>query len=179
MREVYGSSLRFLRHYDLHTGLLEHLKTTEGYPAKINLETEVTNVDCAKGTLQTRDGLIVEKDVLVLANGLGVSIFAIVVFLIDPTKFQKKCRFLNLITGTDCPLIDTELTFFRYLTPAKGLDNSPDIRHFFDNEDDDICFFNSITAGLSIVTYLCEGGKTRVINVVANRPPSNGGKAGT
>ena len=72
MPERYGSNLRFLRHGDLHTGLLKHLEATEGYPVKLNLESNVVDLDCEKGIIRTSDGAEVEKDTIVLANGLGV-----------------------------------------------------------------------------------------------------------
>lgn len=68
-----------LRHGDLHTGLLEHLNATEGHPVKLSLQTDITEIDCEKGIMRTQDGSVMEKDVLVLANGLGVSIFAMIV----------------------------------------------------------------------------------------------------
>ena len=71
--ERYGSSLRLLRHGDLYSGLLEHLEATEGHPVKLNLETNVADLDCEKGIIRLTDGTEVEKDTIVLANGLGVS----------------------------------------------------------------------------------------------------------
>lgn len=72
VRERYGASLRFLRHGDLHTGLLENLKATEGYPVKLNLGTDIAGIDCENGTIRKPDGALVGKDLVVLANGLGV-----------------------------------------------------------------------------------------------------------
>lgn len=90
---------------------------------------------------------------------------------------KLKCRFLNLITGNECPLLDTGLSFFRYLTPAQEVYDNPEVRPLFENQQSEICFFHNFAAGASIVTYLCEGGKTRAINVFAKRPPSKGAKA--
>ena len=72
MRERYGAKLRCVRHGELHTGLLEHLKATEGHPVEINPETEVADIDCERGIIRTSEGSEVEKDLIVLANGLGV-----------------------------------------------------------------------------------------------------------
>ena len=81
--ERYGASLRFLRHGDLHTGLLKHLEATKGHPVKLNLETNVADLDCEKGIIRTSDGAEVEKDTIVLANGLGVRTRALVDLIID------------------------------------------------------------------------------------------------
>ena len=89
-----------------------------------------------------------------------------------------KCRFLKHITGDDHPLLDTGLSFFRYVTSAQEFYDDPNIRPLFENQDDEICFFHNFAAGTSIVTYRCEGGRARAINVFARRPPSNGAKAG-
>lgn len=70
--ERYGGALRFLRHGHLHSGLLEHLNSTEGHPVRLNLATEIAGIDCEQGTIRKSDGTCVEKDLIVLANGLGV-----------------------------------------------------------------------------------------------------------
>ena len=82
MREEYGSTFRFLRHGDLHNGLLKHLEATEGHPVKLNLAANVTDLDCEKGIIRTSDGLEVEKDLVVMANGLGVRTLALVEFIV-------------------------------------------------------------------------------------------------
>ncbi|KAK0516471.1 hypothetical protein JMJ35_001074 [Cladonia borealis] len=156
--ERYGASLRFLRHGDLHTGLLKHLEATEGHPVKLNLATNVADLDCEKGIIRTSDGAEVEKDTIVLANGLG-------------------CHFLKHITGNDHPLLDTELSIFRYIASAQEFYDDPNIRPLFENQDDEICFFHNFAVGTSIVTYRCEGGRDRSIHVIARRPPSKGAKA--
>lgn len=75
-------------------------------------------------------------------------------------------------------MLDTDLSFFRYLTPNQEVYDDPEIRPLFENEDDELCFFHNFAAGTSVATYLCEGGQTRAINVFARRPASNGAKAG-
>lgn len=70
--EKYSARLIFLRHGDLHAGLVKHLGATEGLPVKFNLETDVTELDCEEGTLTTSDGTIFKKDLIIVANGLGV-----------------------------------------------------------------------------------------------------------
>lgn len=72
MQERYGGALRFLRHGDLHAALLKHLDSTEGYPVKLNLVSEISGLDCEEGIIRKSDGTCVEKDLIVLANGLGV-----------------------------------------------------------------------------------------------------------
>lgn len=46
----------------------------------------------------------------------------------------------------------------------------PEIRPLFENQEDlEICFLHHLPAGISIVTYLCEGGKTRSVNIYSPR----------
>lgn len=73
--ERYGARLFFTRHGDLHAGLLKHLDATEGLPVELNLDTEITGINCEEGTIQLPDGSVVKKDLVILANGLGVSVF--------------------------------------------------------------------------------------------------------
>ena len=74
--------------------------------------------------------------------------------------------------------MDTGLSFYRYVTSAQEVYDDPDIRPLFEGQDDEICFFHNFGAGTSIVTYLCEGGQARAVNVFARRLPSLGAKAG-
>jgi hypothetical protein len=70
--EKYGARFIFLKHADLHAGLLKHLKATEGHEVKFHLNTNVTDINCEGGTLTTSTGSVFEKDLIVVANGLGV-----------------------------------------------------------------------------------------------------------
>ena len=76
LQEGYGSSLRFLRHGHLHTGLLNNLEATEGHPVKLHLKTNVADLDCEEGIIRTSDDAEVEKDTNLLVNGLGVRALA-------------------------------------------------------------------------------------------------------
>ena len=98
--ERYGASLRFLRHGDLHTGLLKHLEATEGHPVKLNLETNIADLDCEKGIIRTSDGAEVEKDTIVLANGLGVITLALLNFLLISAESSSSVASLNTSPGT-------------------------------------------------------------------------------
>jgi hypothetical protein len=73
----------------------------------------------------------------------------------------KQCRFLKCITGEDCPLIDTGLSFFRYLVPTEEIDKDPEVQPLFKDQDDEICFFHNLRVQSSIVTYLCQSRKIR------------------
>lgn len=70
--EKYGARFIFLKHADLHAGLLKHLKATEGHEVKIHINTNVTDINCEGGTLTTSTGSVFEKDLIVVSNGLGV-----------------------------------------------------------------------------------------------------------
>ncbi|KAF4308697.1 Salicylate hydroxylase [Botryosphaeria dothidea] len=155
--KIYGSKVIFLRHGDVHSGLLRLLDATEGLPAVVSTEIEVTGVNCEKGLIYMADGSVVQKDLVVLANGLNG-------------------KFLKQITGEDCPLQDTGLSFFRYLIPNSDVLEDSQTGPLFKDEPDEICFFPHFASGASIVTYLCEGGKTRAVNVFAKRLPGEGGK---
>lgn len=72
--EKYSARFCFIWHRDDHAGLCRLLETTEGLPVKVSLETAIEAVDCKKGTIQTKDGRLVKKD-LVVANRVNVSPF--------------------------------------------------------------------------------------------------------
>ena len=163
---------------ELHTGLLKHLKATEGHPVKSSPETEIADIDCERGIIRTSEGSAMEKDLIVLANEVGVGILALIKMMVEPSWKSQKCRFLDRITGKNHPLLDTDCSAYRYLRSAQEVLDDPETRPLFESQDDEICIFQNFAAGTSIVTYLSQGGKTRGINVSRPGPASKGSKAG-
>lgn len=71
----YGNRWAMFHRADLHTGLrdlVEHVSDPDGSRAKIELASEVVKVDPEQGILTMADGSIVQKDLLVIADGAHV-----------------------------------------------------------------------------------------------------------
>ena len=62
--------------------------------------------------------------------------------------------------------------------PASVFDDDPEIRPLLENQDDELCFFHHLASGTSVVTYLCEGRKTRAVNVFGKRDIGKDAKPG-
>ena len=73
--EKYGYKCWFLHRADLHEGLrnLAVDSSASGKPARIELDSEVVEIDIEQGTLTLVNGKKVRKDVIVLADGAHVS----------------------------------------------------------------------------------------------------------
>jgi salicylate hydroxylase len=71
----YGAPWYLYHRVDLHTELkrLATEPTCGSRPAKINLSSEVVDVDCEKGTLTLANGSVHQKDLIVAADGVHVS----------------------------------------------------------------------------------------------------------
>ena len=70
----YGAPWYLYHRIDLHTELkrLAAEPTDSSRPAKINLSSEVVDVDCEKGTLTLANGSVHQKDLIVAADGVHV-----------------------------------------------------------------------------------------------------------
>ena len=69
----YGSKFVFMRHGDLHAGLLHTLDTTRGLPVKLNLDTKIEELECKEGIIITPSGSRIPKDLIIVANGYNGS----------------------------------------------------------------------------------------------------------
>ena len=75
--QKYGSKFAFMRHGDLHAGLLSNLDATHGFPVKLNLDTKIEELDCKEGIIKAPNGSIVKKDLIIVANGYNGSDFSL------------------------------------------------------------------------------------------------------
>ena len=73
--EKYGAEAYFLHRVDLHNGLKNlALKSESSNPAsKLNVSSEVVDLDCEAGTLTLANGKTYQKDFIVVADGVHVS----------------------------------------------------------------------------------------------------------
>ena len=72
MVRKYGAPWYLCHRVDLHTEL-KRLATEPTCGAKINLSSEVVDVDCEKGTLTLANGSVHRKDLIIAADGVHVS----------------------------------------------------------------------------------------------------------
>lgn len=71
----YGHRWAMFHRADLHSGLrdlVEHPPASNNPVAKIELESEVVGLDCEEGIMTLADGRIIQKDLLVIADGAHV-----------------------------------------------------------------------------------------------------------
>src|SRR5205085_9999150 len=83
----YGAQWYFFHRVDLHNELkrLATEPTCGAQAAKINLSSEVVDVDCEAGTLTLANGSTHQKDLIVAADGVHVS----------PSRACTRCRILT------------------------------------------------------------------------------------
>lgn len=77
LEKQYGYSYYLYHRVDLHNGLKAlALEANPGEnEAILHLSSEVTEIDCENGTLTTRDGTKYSKDLLIVADGVHVSVW--------------------------------------------------------------------------------------------------------
>ncbi|KAF2465697.1 FAD/NAD(P)-binding domain-containing protein [Lindgomyces ingoldianus] len=134
----FGDRMCAYHRVDLHTGLRDLAeREREGWapPAKIKLGAEVVGVDAEKGELTLSDGIRVEKDLVVLADGCH-------------------CPFLLDITGENTPSVKIGKSVYRWLAPFDKVKEHPVAKQLWENQPAGFCsFFND--NGIFMVTYPC------------------------
>ncbi|KAF2184231.1 FAD dependent oxidoreductase [Zopfia rhizophila CBS 207.26] len=100
----YGAPWYLYHRIDLHTELkrLATEPTCGSRPVKINISSQVVDIDCEKGTLTLANGLVYQKDLIVAADGVH-SVIA------------------NKIIGDGNPAFPIGKSAFRFLIPTKRL----------------------------------------------------------
>ena len=101
LREKFGYPYYLYHRVDLHNGLKEMAtRTVDGDNGEVTLllSSEVVEIDCESGTLTLKDGSKVSKDLLVMADGVHVSVS----LLINSRSFDVDDSPLKLITVQIC-----------------------------------------------------------------------------
>jgi salicylate hydroxylase len=134
--EKYGAEAYFLHRVDLHNGL-KGLALDAGpglRPAKINLSSEVVDLDCETGIITLANGSTHKEDVIVVADGVHVSRAdqAMIGYGTD-INTSVKSRFVRKVIGHDIPAKTTGHSAFRFMIPTETLLESEEIKPLFEN----------------------------------------------
>ncbi|ORY05158.1 hypothetical protein BCR34DRAFT_48489 [Clohesyomyces aquaticus] len=155
----FGERMRAYHRVDLHTGLRELAEAEkEGWarPAKVRLGAEVVSVDVETGSLVSKDGTRVEKDLVVVANGCH-------------------CEFLEAITGSHTPNIKIGKSVYRWLAPMSSVKSHPIAGKLWENQAPGfVSFFND--SGIMMVTYPCRNSTLLNCAVFHNTRPEERNK---
>ena len=106
----YGAKGHFFHRVDLHTGLKDLAVKSGPEPgsraAKIRLSAEVVDLDCEAGIIELADGEKLQKDVVIIADGVH-------------------SRFVHKICDDTSPARRTGQSIFRFLIPTEKLRANP------------------------------------------------------
>ncbi|KAK2749608.1 hypothetical protein FQN57_005830 [Myotisia sp. PD_48] len=138
--EKYGSPWYFLHRADLH-GELKRLAEQEG--AKISLGTEIIDVDTESGKLTKRDATLIQKDLVVVADGVHSSL-------------------AQRVIGGEIPARYTGVSAFRFLIPTEKLLSDPETRSFFENQPVSLRISN-LPDNRKFVSYTQASGMSTVV----------------
>ena len=108
----YGHMFNAFHRVDLHNGLRE--LAGEQMSVEIKLASRISRVNCDLGTLTLADGMTLQKDLIVLADGVKVSLLTT---LSRCTNIALKSPFVADVAGKDVPLTKTGRSIFRTLIP--------------------------------------------------------------
>jgi salicylate hydroxylase len=146
----YGSPWLLLHRVDLHQGLRRLLVKTAA-DVKVELASEVTSIDCQAGTLTLADGQVIEKDLIVVADG-------------------AHCRHIAHFTGgNDVPVVKTPLSIYRFLLPVEDILNDPATADLFQGTPTGFTIFYKTEVGRPgnlLQTYPCRSGTTMYCGLV-------------
>jgi 2-polyprenyl-6-methoxyphenol hydroxylase-like FAD-dependent oxidoreductase len=95
--QMYGHRLLCFHRVHLHDLLRRHavMEDGKGSPARIHLGCKVKDVDCEAGIIHMEDGTSVDKDLVIIANGIKV-IYRIYCYMITDEESSRDWLRLSL-----------------------------------------------------------------------------------
>ena len=135
VKERYGGhAFNAFHRVDLHNGLRE---MAEEHGATIKLASDVVDIDCEAGTLTLKDGTAIQKDLVVVADGI-------------------KSPFVRAITASDISSSKTGRSIFRTLIPISRIMSDPTSAALFANNQPSGFASSTISpSGVLFVSYPC------------------------
>lgn len=141
----FGAKLNFYHRKDLHNTLKEMVQSAEDgqleTAATIRLGQGVVDIDCDAGIIVLADGTRVQKDLIIVADGI-------------------KSRFISKITGQEEPTKETGWSAYRCLVPVSSILSDPATRPIFENQPAGYWTPFYLPEAFYMVAYPCQDGKT-------------------
>lgn len=148
-QEVFGAEWFSFHRVDVHEELR---RLAEEKGVKVVLRTEVVRLDCEEGTITTRDGISIKKDLIVVSSGVH-------------------CDMLQHIVGEPVPLKDTGSSTYRGLIPMEEVLRHPILGKWFKNQDPGFLNFSHREKRIMLITYPARNKK--LLNIACLHPSNN------
>lgn len=152
VKEKYGNEWYFYHRVDMHKQLrvMAEDTTLPGTVTKLNLGCQVVDIDPEAGKITLKDGTVVQKDLIIVADG-------------QHDLLSQK------ITGVDIPMQRSGQTAFRTLIPMKDILADPVTRALFENETPGFWAPALPAKGVMCVTYPCRNNEILNCLIVARK----------
>lgn len=152
VKERYGNEWYFYHRVDMHRELrtMAEDSTLPGKASVIRLGCQVVDVDPEEGKIWLKDGSVVQKDLIIVADG-------------------QHDRLNQKITGVDIPMQRSGQTAYRCLIPMKDILDDPMTKPLFENEAPGFWAPALPSKGVMCVTYPCRNGEILNCLIVARK----------
>ncbi|KAF2769480.1 FAD/NAD(P)-binding domain-containing protein [Teratosphaeria nubilosa] len=147
--EKYGHNFNAFHRVDMHEEM-RRLAIEAG--VQIKLGKQAVDLDCEKGILTFGDGERVQKDLIVIADGI-------------------KSRFVKAVCGEDIPSEKTGRSIYRTLIPMDRLMADPAIRPMFENQGSGFVTTIDRKTGVFLMCYPCRNDEIMNLAVVHHTKP--------
>lgn len=162
IKQKYGDRWLMFHRADLHNGIRE-LVEQQSPPPKINLATLVTDVDASFGTITLANGSIVQKDLIIIADG-------------------SHSNLISRVTGSDSfPVRKSPMSMYRFLQPFPSVLSHAEASKFYKDRPSGFTVFYKTAVGrpgLLLNTYPCRGGSLLYCALVHPTKPKEKGLEG-
>lgn len=150
--EKYGNEWYFYHRVDMHRQLrvMAEDTTLPGTVSKINLGCQVVDIDPEEGKITLKDGTVVQKDLIIVADG-------------------QHDRLSQRITGVDIPMQRSGQIAYRTLIPMKDILDDPVTSPLFENEAPGFWAPALPSKGVMCVTYPCRDNEILNCLIVARK----------
>lgn len=152
VEEKYGENWNFYHRADMHKQLREMVTSSDipGSPGVINLGCQVVDIDLEQGNIVLKDGRIIQKDLIIVADGQH-----------DQLNYK--------ITGQSIPMQKSGQTAYRCLIPMSEILADPITKPLFENQPFGFWAPALPQKGVMCVTYPCRNGEILNCLIVSRR----------
>ena len=154
IEEEYGERWLLFHRADLHAGLKALVEGRTPKP-EISLGVEVTDIDVEKGTICLAGGVAVQKDLVIIADGVHSDL-------------------ISTVTGRPYPVSKSPMSMYRFLQPMEKILAHPEAGQFYKDRPPGLTTFHKTEVGrpgLPINTYPGRGGELLYVALVHPTKP--------
>jgi salicylate hydroxylase len=167
---IYGAKCWTMHRVDLHKGLMELAtgQKGDGSPAMVKLGCAAVDLDCDEGLVRFEDGTVVKNDLVVIADGVHVSLKSrFQVIHVDCTNALQS-RLVGCLTKKESNALPTGRSNYRFIIPMDKVLADPELSKLYEDGHTGLRINLHLKDEILFINYACRSNSLLSCAVVHN-----------